>query len=593
MAKSNTVAAKAKAAKAKANAVSNKLKNKGDKLDPLNKKKVNFEESNQDSTKPSDKPSDSNTQERDAEIDNVRYNDTFITLKIDFTTADAFTTTLADKYKSFLTTVQIVDDSLIVLTANPYTRRTPIFLPADIPTTVTGMIPYFYTTSRPAKDKAFSIWATARISHNADWEDIIDTSRYGLTEEGIMLMYKRVQTFKSQVPGYFQFVDNNADPADICSQVCDDIGQEFTVTCVNREPFENNYAAMAANKKKKKNFHANCAHFECADGEEESLKDRLRGWIKDGTAIRRFGPHIKFVECLTKSSSPRQVDRTVRMNVYGQRFQASIEMTELHGLRNPNGIVIVKGVTYTVRELILQQKTPEGKDVILSVTRKWKSNAWQASFIKLERQFASDFTSCPAAYLGHLLDENERASLYKNFTPEAVGEAIEAEYDEKSQRMITPLEKEAMAEENAIANIDWMIDISAVTGTDDTDDCSPIKFQDGKDFKFSDDISINTTRTHANTPTTNTSTTNSAAYTTPPRGSPSILKSSSSVTSSVTHGSRLVDLEQGMSDMNNDVKDIKGDLKIMLAFVKESTKANNPIDMNTESPSLPPRGDGA
>jgi len=184
-------------------------------------------------------------------------------------------------------------------------------------------------------------------------------------------------------------------------------------------------------------------------------------------------------------------------------------------------------------------------------------------------------------------------SLYKNFTPEAVGEAIEAEYDEKSQRMITPLEKEAMAEENAIANIDWMIDISAVTGTDDTDDCSPIKFQDGKDFKFSDDVSINTTRTHANTPTTNTSTTNSAAYTTPPRGSPSILKSSSSVTSSVTHGSRLVDLEQGMSDMNNDVKDIKGDLKIMLAFVKESTKANNPIDMNTESPSLPPRGDGA
>ena len=156
--------------------------------------------------------------------------------------------------------------------------------------------------------------------------------------------------------------------------------------------------------------------------------------------------------------------------------------------------------------------------------------------------------------------------------------------------MITPLEKEAMAEENAIANIDWMIDISAVT---DTDDCSPIKFQDGKDFKFSDDISINTTRTHANTPTTNTSTTNSAAYTFPPRGSPGILKSSSSVTSSVTHGSRLVDLEQGMHDMNHDVKDIKGDLKLLLEFVQESTKANNLTDKNTESPSPPLGGDGA
>ena len=131
----------------------------------------------------------------------------------------------------------------------------------------------------------------------------------------MMMMYKRIQTFKSQVPGYFQFVDNNANPLDICSQVCDDIGHGFTVTCLNREPFENNYAAMAANKKKKKNFHANCAHFECADGEEEKLKDCLRGWIKDGTAAKRFGPHVKFVECLTKSSSPRQVDRTVRMNI--------------------------------------------------------------------------------------------------------------------------------------------------------------------------------------------------------------------------------------------------------------------------------------
>ena len=92
--------------------------------------------------------------------------------------------------------------------------------------------------------------------------------------------------------------------------------------------------------------------------------------------------------------------------------------------------------------------------MILSVTRKWKSNAWQASFIKQERQFASDFTSCPAAYLGHPLDEDARALLYKNFTPDAVGEAVDAEYDKESKRMITPSEKEAMAEDAAIINID-------------------------------------------------------------------------------------------------------------------------------------------
>jgi len=592
---SKTAATKAKAAKATANAVSNKLKNKGDKDKPdtTSKKIVNFEES--DTDKPSNETSDPPPQERDAELDNVRYNDTFITMKVDFTTADSFATTLSDKYKSFLTTLQIIDDSLIILTANPTIRRAPILLPADIPTNVTGMIPYFYTTSRPAKDKAFSIWVVARISHNVDWEDIVETSRYGLTEDGMMMMYKRIQTFKTQMPGYFQFIDNNADPQDLCSQVCDDIGNKFTVTIHNREPFENNYAAMAANKKKKKNFHANCAHFECADGQEEDLKDTIRGWIKSGQASKRFGPHVKFVECLTKSSSPRQVDRTIRMNIYGQRFQASIDMTELHGLQNPNGIVVINGKSYTVRELILQHKTSEGKDMILSVTRKWKSNAWQASFIKQERQSASDFTSCPAAYLGHSLDEAARVLLYKNFTPDSVGEAVDAEYDEESKRMITPSEKDAMAEEKAIASIDWMIDISAMTGTDTND--SPVKFQDGTDFKFSDDVSINTTRTHANTPTTHTSTTNasttnSAAYTTPPRGSPSILKSSSSVTSSVTHGSRLVDLEQGMHDMNHDVKDIKGDMKLMLAFVQESAKANNLTDKNNGLPSPPSGGDG-
>ena len=597
MVKSNTAAAKGKATKAKANAVSNKIKNKGEKQDisdTTEKKKVNFEEGNPN--KSPNETSDPPPHERDAEFDNVRFNDTFITLKVDFTTADAFAAILSNKYKTFLTTLQIIDDSLIILSANPTIRRKPIFLPADIPTNVTGMIPYFHTTSRPAKDKAFSIWSTARLSHNADWEDIIETSRYGLTDDGMMMMYKRIQTFKTQMPGYLQFVDNNADPQDLCNQICEDIGNKFTVTIYNREPFENNYAVLAENKKKKKDFHANAPHFECAAGQEEDLKDTIRGWIKSGRASKRFGAHIKFVECLTKISSPRQVDRTIRMNTYGRRFQGSIDMTELHGLLNPNGIVAINGKSYTIRELILQHKTTEGNDMILSVTRKWKSNAWQATFIKQERQSASDFTSCPAAYLGHPLDDAARASLYKNFTPDSVGEAVAAEYDEELKRMITPSEKDEMAEEKAIASIDWMIDISAMTGTDADD--SPIKFQDGKDFKFSDDVSINTTRTHANTPTTNASTTNasttnSAAYTTPPRGSPGILKSSSSVTSSVTHGSRLVDLEQGMHDMNHDVKDIKGDLKLLLEFVQESTKANNLTDKNTESPSPPLGGDGA
>lgn len=112
-------------------------------------------------------------------------------------------------------------------------------------------------------------------------------------------------------------------------------------------------------------------------------------------------------------------------------------MTELQGLLNPNGKVTKDGSIYTIRNLILQQTTKEGNLMFLSVTRKWKR----------ERQSASEFTSCPAAYIGYDLDDAACAVLYIHFTPEAVEEAIAAEYEEETGRMITPSENEAMKEE--------------------------------------------------------------------------------------------------------------------------------------------------
>ena len=517
--------------------------------------------------------------DRDGEMDNVRNYDTFVTLKIDFDTADNFHTNLGAKYRTFVTTLQLVDEELIVLSANPANRRDPIMKPTDIPNNITGMIPYFYTNSRPAKDKRFSVWATARISHNLGWEDIVETSRYGLTDEGIVMMVKRIQTFKTQIPGYLQFVDNDADPLDLTSQIQADIGTSLTWTLYMREPFELDYANMAAKKKRKKDFNANVPHIECADGEEDQLKATLRKWISTGQASLRFGTHIKFIEALIKTSSPTQVDRTVRMNSHGRRFQASIEMTELQGLVNPNGVITLDKKTSTVRSLILQQTTKDGHPMFLSVTRKWKSPAWQVTYIKQERRSAIEFASCPAAYLGFPLSESESVDLYKHFTPEAVTEAVDAEYEEETERMITPSEKEAIEEESKIANIEWLIDLSAITSPLSED--APVKFQDGRDFKFGDDISINTTRTKAGTEKTS----NSTAFTTPPRRSPPILhNSSSSVASSVTNASRIVDLETGMDRMDCKISRI---LNMM-----EQSKANEPPDKQPAQPSPLTGGDG-
>ena len=142
--------------------------------------------------------------------------------------------------------------------------------------------------------------------------------------------------------------------------------------------------------------------------------------------------------------------------------------------------------------------------------------------------------------------------------------------------MRTSSEKVAIEEETKIANIEWLIDLSALSNPLPEDE--PVKFQDGRDFKFDDEISINTTRTNK----TATSTT----YTTPPRRSPpSILHNySSSVASSVTNDSRIVDLEQGMDSMDSKLN--------TLISLMTKAKADTLTDLKTDKPSPPPGGGG-
>ena len=58
--------------------------------------------------------------------------------------------------------------------------------------------------------------------------------------------------------------------------------------------------------------------------------------------------------------------------------------------------------------------------------------------------------------------------------------------------MITPSEKEALAEEDVISNIPWMIDLTALNTS--VDETQSVTFQDGAAFDFIDTLSLNTTR---------------------------------------------------------------------------------------------------
>ena len=175
-----------------------------------------------------------------------------------------------------------------------------------------------------------------------------------------------------------------------------------------------------------------------------------------------------------------------------------------------------------------------------------------------------EFAACPAAWLSHDLNKTDTTSLFKHFSPEAVTEANNSTWDEKTKRMITPTEKEALAEEDEISNIPWMIDLTALDNS--LDETQSVTFQDGAEFDFNDTLSLNTTRLNG---TTTSSTTNS-----PPRASApvSILKSSPdsmTVSSEVTTETRIEDLETSVEKLTNDTSEI---LTLIRA---QAARANN------------------
>ena len=250
------------------------------------------------------------------------------------------------------------------------------------------------------------------------------------------------------------------------------------------------------------------------------------------------------------------------MNTHGRRFQASVGLMELCGLSNPDGpITISRGNVITIRELVLGQQH-DGKPMFLGITRKWQSSAWHAVYIKEYTKACAEFSECPAPWLAQKLPQTQCRELYKQFTPEAVEEALASEWDANMKRVITPKEKNAIAEEKAISDIPWMIDLTALDNS--LDENISVKFQEGVNFDFNEDISLTTTRIIEGDGKSPTKT-----RTTSTKGTRSILKSPTgdrSVTSEVTTETRLDDLESTVSELHTTSQQI-------LALLQKKTNA--------------------
>ena len=324
----------------------------------------------------------------------------------------------------------------------------------------------------------------------------------------------------------------------------------------NRKPWETTFKQVPRDKNnerdRKAEMLAKTFHVEVAEDDADSLLSALRKWIHDGTANAKFGPFVKLVECLTSQSPRSQVERTVRMNGHGRRFQASVSTIELEGLLNPNGIV----GTCNVRDMILNYGMENNKSgdhksnrIFLSVTRKWNSSAWQATYISQSKEQALEFASCPCAWLRHLLDKvSLHKTLYKHFSPDAATEAGLSEYDEAKKQMITPSEKEAQHDESEIATLSWLVDLSNIESVEES---TVVTFQDGRDFDFQGDLSVKTTRV---------TTEDEGGSKTPGKAPPkSILRrasptnDSTSVTSDLTTQTRMQELETSICDIQTSV----------------------------------------
>lgn len=467
----------------------------------------------------------------------------YVSVVIKTHASDNFLEELRDKYKFLTATLMEADENLLILGANPVSSCDPLRDPEDIPFKMVAMNKYFFTSSKPPKaDKnggKGSIWSVARISTDEDFDHISSIMSFDLEGEEIQFMKKRLQCFKTTTPAYFQFVDNRADPSDVHQQIVSDIGDHWDWTIFNKKPWEG-FSVKKKETTKRQDFHAKCLHVECEFKDQESLCNAIRGWIKNGSAAYRFGSHIKLVQEIKQDTPTQQVDRTLRMNGHGRRFQASIDMVELQGLINPNGIVRDEEGDTTIRNLIISRLTKDEQPIFLSVTKKWGSSMWQATYVTQHKNMAQDFATCPAAWLAWEVCDDGIESVYKHFCPEAVNEAIQSTWDETEERMITPSEEAAIQEEREISNIPWLV--AGLNDDENSETADGVQFQSGINFNFDEEVSIKTTRGSGKSDVTSP-----LSYEDSSKRSKSILRTdSNTVTSDITTDSRLKCLESGL-----------------------------------------------
>ena len=126
---------------------------------------------------------------------------------------------------------------------------------------LTAISNYFYTSSRAPRSGTGTIWATARIQIQNDIEHLLNVTTFELEEQDMLLRLKRLQVLHSETPGYFQFMNNMADPLDVQQQIQEDIQHETVWVLYSKKPWERYEKVQYDNRQQAmlhKVFHIEC-----------------------------------------------------------------------------------------------------------------------------------------------------------------------------------------------------------------------------------------------------------------------------------------------------------------------------------------------
>ena len=134
----------------------------------------------------------------------------YVTKKADITPGAEASLELRMGYHKLLSTLKESNKTCILLLVIHLTMDNTIVEPEEIPTNMSALMRHFMATSK-IRDKTRSVWETARLGFNGNFEMTMNCTDYNLRASNTLLTKKRLQLPFTETICYLQFVENTID----------------------------------------------------------------------------------------------------------------------------------------------------------------------------------------------------------------------------------------------------------------------------------------------------------------------------------------------------------------------------------------------